>query len=35
MVYIFIGYKLENKDYLSLVATDGHRLAKFDFEFKI
>ena len=22
----------ENKDYLSLVATDGHRLAKFDFE---
>jgi len=32
---IYLHYKnYNNTDYLSIVATDGHRLAKFDYEFK-
>ena len=31
MVFIFIKGAIDNKEYLSMVATDGHRLAKIDY----
>ena len=33
MEFIFIKKALENEDFLCLVATDGHRLAKIDFAY--